>query len=135
MPTGFKARFLQDETIPLKGPNTSGFPDPPLTNRNIRMNKLLISIVSSTLLLAGCVSPQSQKALATLQAECNAGNRDSCTAAGYQAQANQQELNTNTAVASGVGAALLGAAIIGTVIAVDSNQPGYAPEHRGYHYR
>jgi hypothetical protein len=98
------------------------------------MNKLLISVVSSTLLLAGCVSPQSQKALATLQAECSAGNRDSCTAAGYQAQANQQELSNNAAVASGVGAALLGAAIIGTAIAVDANQPGYVYEHPRYHY-
>ena len=64
--------------------------------------------------LAGCVSPESQARLTTLQSQCAAGDQDACTAAGYQAQANQQELQNNSAVAAEIiGGALLGGVIVG----------------------
>jgi len=74
--------------------------------------KTIISIALS-LALCGCVSQQSQQALSESQAACAAGNRDACTAAGYQAQAIQQEQQANAAVAAGIGAALLGGALAG----------------------
>ena len=74
--------------------------------------------VATAILLAGCaVSPEHQKALADLQAACSAGNSDACTAAGYQAQANQQEAQANQAAATNIGAALLAGATAGAIIA------------------
>jgi hypothetical protein len=108
---------------------------PPSTNWNNHVKKPIVFVLSTTLLLAGCVSPQSQSALSTLQAQCAGGNRDACTAAGFQGQANQRELSNNTAVAAGVGAALLGAAVVGTAITVDSNHRYYAPEYRHDRFR
>jgi hypothetical protein len=96
----------------------------------------IISVLCVTLVLAGCVSQQSQNALASLQAGCAAGNRDACSAAAIQLRANQQELNSNTAVAAGIGAALFGAAVVGVAIAEDGDHRGYGPEHRhGPDYR
>jgi len=99
------------------------------------MKTSIISVLAASLLLAGCVSQQSQNALATDQAACNAGNRDACTAALYQAQANQQEQANNTAIATGIGAALLSGAIAGAAIAVDSQPYYYAPVYHSYRHR
>jgi hypothetical protein len=79
--------------------------------------KRYTTIILSLALLGGCVSQQSQQALATLQAQCAAGNHDACTAAGFQTQANQQEQQSNSAVVAGFGAALLGAGVAGAAIA------------------
>jgi hypothetical protein len=99
------------------------------------VKKPISCIISVTVLLAGCVSPQSQNALAALQAQCASGNRDACTAAAYQAQANQQEANNGAAIATGIGAALLGAAVVGSAIAADNHPRYYGPEHHPYHDR
>lgn len=81
------------------------------------MKNILTSIVTA-FALAGCgVSPANQQALANLQVECAAGNPDACTAAGYQAQANQQEAQANQAAAANVGAAILAGAAAGAIIA------------------
>ena len=96
------------------------------------MKKSIVSVVTATLLLTGCVSQQSQDALATNQAACNSGNQDACTAAGFQAQANQQELTNSTAIATGIGAALLGGAIAGAAIAVESQPRYYTPVYGRY---
>jgi hypothetical protein len=89
------------------------------------MNKSLIAVLSAAVLLGGCVSQQSQNALAALQVQCNAGNGDACTAAGYQAQANQQELTNNSAVAAGIGAALLGMAVVAQPVFIDGQPVTY----------
>lgn len=94
------------------------------------MKQPIITVLSVTLVLAGCVSRQSENALASYQAACAAGNRDACTAAAIQAQSNQRELSNSTAVATGVGAALLGAAVVGSVIAVESDHGRYGREYR-----
>jgi hypothetical protein len=81
------------------------------------MKKTIVSFVVA-IALAGCaVSPEHQKAFNDLQAACAAGNPDACTAAGYQAQANQQEALANQAAAANFGAALLAGAAAGAVIA------------------
>ena len=86
------------------------------------MKTIIYSLAA--LALAGCaVSPEHQKALSDLQAACTAGNPDACTAAGYQAQANQQEAQANQAAASNIGAAILGGAVAGAIIA--SQRPVY----------
>ncbi len=97
--------------------------------------KKLLTIVSAALLLAACgVSPEHQKALADLQAACAAGNPDACTAATYQAQANQQEAAANQAAANNLGAALLAGAAAGAIVA--TSQPVYVATpvyvHHGY---
>jgi hypothetical protein len=89
--------------------------------------KPMFRLVSAVLLLAGCVSQQSQQALSTLQAQCAGGNKDACTAAGFQSQANQREQNTNTTIAAGMGAALLGAAVVGAELSGNDKRP-YAPD-------
>lgn len=91
------------------------------------MNKSLIAVLSAALVLGGCVAQQSQNALATVQAQCNAGNNDACTAAGYQAQANQQELSNSTAVAAGIGAAIFGAAVIAQPVFINGQPVTYFP--------
>jgi hypothetical protein len=92
--------------------------------------KRFTTIILSLSLLGGCVSQQSQQALAALQAQCAAGDHDACTAAGFQTQANLQEQQNNAAVAAGVGAALLGGAVAGAAIA---NQPNYVVVPHGYY--
>jgi hypothetical protein len=92
--------------------------------------KPIIRVLSACVLLAGCVSQQSQQTLANLQADCNSGNKEACKAATLQAQANQRELNTNTAVAAGVGA-LLGAAIVGAELS-NERRP-YGPDYHRDH--
>jgi hypothetical protein len=78
------------------------------------MRRTIAIIVASACLLAGCgVSPQSQQALNTQQAGCNAGNQDACTAAGYQAQANQQEAAQNTQTATVVAGTAAAVGILG----------------------
>ncbi len=89
------------------------------------MKKQIVFVLSTTLLVAGCVSPQSQNALNTLQAQCHAGNADSCTAAGFQAQANQQELSNNTAIATGIGAAIFAAAVVAQPVFIDDQPVTY----------
>ena len=75
--------------------------------RSLMLGAMLLS-------LAGCVSPESQARLTTLQQQCGAGDPDACTAANYQAQANQQELQNNSAVAAGIiGGVLLGGVVVG----------------------
>lgn len=96
--------------------------------------KCITCIIFVTLALGGCVSQQSQQALATLQAQCAAGNQDACTAAGFQTQANLQEQQTNAAVATGVGAALLGGAIAGTAIADQNHVVIVHPQNQWRHY-
>jgi hypothetical protein len=93
--------------------------------------KTMITIIAVTLALGGCVSQANQKSLNNAQAGCNAGDQDACTAAGYQAQANAQEQQTNAAVVTGIGAAILGGAIAGAEIS-NANRPFYvapAPFH------
>jgi hypothetical protein len=86
--------------------------------------KIFVAMTTAlALLVGGCVSQQSQKALADNQAACNAGNPDACTAAGYQAQANQQEQQSNAAIVTGIGSAILAGAAAGAVIA--NSQPVY----------
>jgi type IV secretory pathway TrbL component len=78
------------------------------------MKRAISIIVASALLLAGCgVSPQSQQALNTAQAGCNAGDQDACTAAGYQAQSNQAEAAQNTQNAQVAAGAVGAAALLG----------------------
>jgi hypothetical protein len=97
----------------------------------MHLKTFTISLLSATCLVTGCVSPQSQQSLATLQAQCASGNKDACTAAGLQVQANQREANTNAAVAVGVGSALVGAAVVGAELSHNSG-PGYGPYRRPY---
>jgi hypothetical protein len=86
--------------------------------------KIKLIAVALAIVLSGCVSQANQKALSDAQAGCTAGDHDACTAAGYQAQANQQEQQANAAAAQGIGAALLGGAVAGAAI-VDANRPVY----------
>ena len=75
---------------------------------------LTFGAIGAMLLLAGCVSPESANQLAVLQQQCAAGDPDACTAANYQAQANQQELQNNSAIAAGIiGGVLLGGVVVG----------------------
>lgn len=96
------------------------------------MKRFSIVIALSLLALSGCVSAQTQQNLAAQQAQCRAGNQDACTAASYQGQAAQQEQATNAATAAvviqGVGAAVLGAAILSE----HGNGYGYSPYRRGW---
>jgi len=94
------------------------------------MRRIISSTLAVTVLLAGCASPASQQNLFALQQQCAAGNPDACTAANFQAQANQQEAAQN-AQAFSTGLAILGgAAILAGGIAASNN---YHPHHyRGW---
>ena len=82
------------------------------------MRRTIAIIAASAFLLAGCgVSPQSQRALDTAQAGCNAGDQDACTAAGYQAQSNQAEAAQNTQTANTVVGAAAVVGILGLLAA------------------
>ena len=97
------------------------------------MKRIVATLVSFA--LCGCVSQQNQKALADSQAACAAGNQDACTAAAYQAQANQQEQQANAAVAASIGAALLGGAVAGATLASQRTyvQPVYVVGRPRFH--
>lgn len=90
-------------------------------------------------LLGGCAgqpSPMTIQTLGAAQAQCNAGDPNACAAipglqqqAAYEAQWNAQQ-NTNTAVATGFLAVLLG-----TVIGVAASDGGHhdGGHHDGWH--
>lgn len=80
-------------------------------------------IITTALALTGCVSAESQQKLTALQQQCQAGNADACTASGYQAQANQQELQANANAA----ATLLGAVLVVQPAFIDGQPVTYFP--------
>lgn len=99
------------------------------------MKRFLIVTVAVMMPLAGCVSPESQRQLTILQNQCAAGNQDACTAAAYQAQANQVEQTNNANVALGAAAIIVGAGLGAAAI---SNGPYYGGGYyrggyRGWH--
>jgi hypothetical protein len=98
------------------------------------VNRPLAFCTAMTLLLGACgVSPQSQQALMVQQQRCAAGDRDACMAANYQAQANQQELASNNAIAASLGAALLSGVAAGAVAGATAPQPVYV-NHYGWRH-
>ena len=92
------------------------------------MRRIILSVVALSM-LAGCVSPISQQNLFVFQQQCAAGIQEACSAAFYQAQANQQEAAQN-AQAAVAGLAILGA--VGAGIAIGANSGGYHHHHRGW---
>jgi len=96
------------------------------------MRRLMLAATASSMLLSGCAaSTQSRVMLDALVQDCNAGNRDSCAQVpGVQQQvAAEQQANTNTAAAVGIGALLLGGLV---AIAATSGGGGYYHPHH-YH--
>ncbi len=97
------------------------------------MRKLMLAATASSVLLSGCAaSTQSRVMLDALVQDCNAGNRDSCAQVpGVQQQVvAEQQANTNTAAAVGLGAVLLGGLV---AIAATSGGGGYYHPH--YYHR
>lgn len=117
--------------MPVPGGGLVGMASKILTQKEVPMKKSMAYILSASIFLSGCVSQQSMDRLSALQAQCAAGDRNACIAAQYQAQANQQEQNTNAAIAAGVGAALIGAAAIGAA-AADRGPRGPGPGGPGF---
>ncbi len=86
------------------------------------MKRTLALGAAVALLLTACgVSPQSQQALIVQQQQCTAGDQDACTAANYQAQANQAEAANNSAVAATVGLAVLSGVAAGAAAGATVN--------------
>jgi hypothetical protein len=96
------------------------------------MRRLMLAATASSMLLSGCAaSTQSRVMLDALVQDCNAGNRDSCVQVpGVQQQvAAEQQANTNTAAAVGIGAVLLGGLL--AIAATGRGGGSYHPHH--YH--
>jgi hypothetical protein len=74
--------------------------------------RLLAVVAATSLLVAGCASPQTQAQLDAANAACAAGDPNACTAAYYTAQQAQAEAQTNAALTLGALAAIGTAAII-----------------------
>ena len=106
----------------------------------MRTNRKIAAIMAISL-LAGCAgqpSPMTMQTLGAMQAQCNAGDPNACSAipglqqqAAYEAQWNAQQ-NTYAAVATGVMAALLGAAV-GVAASGGGYHGGYGGYHGGWH--
>jgi hypothetical protein len=96
----------------------------------LRFRSLRVGIVGVLVLLAACGPTPAENQLNYASQQCSYGDGNACNALGqlsYQAQAERQQQDTNTAVAAGllaVGGIALGAAL------ADDHDGGYY-RHRG----
>jgi hypothetical protein len=93
-----------------------------MKNRN-QAKRLLAVFSATSVLIAGCASPQTQAQLDAANAACAAGDPNACTAAYYTAQQAQAEAQTNAALTIGV------LSVIGTaaLLASGPGHPGPGP--------
>jgi hypothetical protein len=93
--------------------------------------KLMVTLLSSSLILAGCASAENRAMLARMERNCAAGFQQACANARVQQKINDDEASANAWTAVGVGI-LLPLAIVGAAASQPQNNVCWN-KHIGYY--